>query len=106
MFRLFALKSTAAALKEAEKERFVRATPTYTLIYTERESMPNAAEITAEHINRLTDADKRWLTDCCYVLIYEDLKKDEKDLSRKMGEQIEVLERELKAQKDKLSKGQ
>lgn len=105
MFRLFALKSTAQTLKEAENERFARATQSYTLVFTEKESMPNAAEITTEHINRLTEADKRWLADCFSVLFYEDMKKDEKRLSQKMGEQIEVLEEELKKQRDKLNEG-
>lgn len=103
MYRLFALRSTAKVLEELAEERFVRSTARYTLVLTEKESFNSSVEITVANFNRLTESDKRWLSDCCSALVYEEMIAHEKDISESIGEQIKALEQALKEQREKIN---
>ena len=110
MYRLFALRSSVATLDKLENERFVRANARYTLVLTKTEELNDdtvfttsglAAEVKAGDLNRLTTADRQWLSDCLSALLYEEMKAKEPEVSEKIGEQIKVLEEALKEQREK-----
>lgn len=94
-YRLFAMPVNAESVEVAEKSRFARITPFYLLIYTDGAMAESAAEITESEVERLTSADRDWLLGCNMVLLAEDAKKREKEISASLGEKINRLEQAL-----------
>lgn len=106
-YRLYALPLTAENIGKAANERFSRATPTpepgYVLIYTAADAPEGAAEITQERADLLTPADVRWLIDSKAAIIADELRKNETEVLKTMGEQVEALEHELRRKKDEIT---
>ena len=100
-YRLFALPYTAETMKEAERERFVRATADYILIYTNKRKKPeNCAEITENEVYRLTGPETMWLYDCNVALILEETRKNAGAVAQNLSDRLDELEAALKRQRE------
>lgn len=108
IYRLYAMPLTAENIGKAANERFSRATPTpepgYVLIYTAADAPEGALEITQEERgNLLTPADVQWMMDNRAAIIFEALRKNETEVLKTMGKQVEALERELRQKKNEIT---
>ena len=96
VYRLYALPVNSQTVAEAQAHRFARITPLYLLIYSVG-TIADSVEITEAELDRLTSADRDWLLGCNLIIIAEDAKAREKEISITLGEKIERLEQALKA---------
>lgn len=104
-YRLFVLPTDEKTMEAAETERFFRATPRYSLMFSEREPSFKHAEITPEHIYRLSADDMNWLRDCSLVLYAEAARAHEKEIASDMNARLDRLEAALKTEKEKQKEG-
>lgn len=103
--RLFAMNPTPVAIRAAEKFRFVRITPDYMLVYAPPKKPVGSLEITKKEMHRLTTADEMWLVDCVAALAAESILQDQGEGRKKLGNMIDQLETELKAELDAMKGG-
>lgn len=98
MNRLFALLYSTKNVEYAAKNRFVRVTPEYILIYTEKSRLKpptgKAVEIKKDNLNKLTAMDESWLFDCGLSLLAEHTAKNADGL-KNLSEMVDRLEAEL-----------
>ena len=100
-YRLYASPYSAEALKNAERERFVRATADYILIYTTRRKKPeNSVEITENEVYRLTGPETMWLYDCNVALILEETRKNAGAVAQNLSSRLDELENALQRQRE------
>lgn len=103
-YRLYALKVDRKSIEAAMRERFNRITPDYILVYTDGKQPEHSIIMEEDDSKRLNDADVRWLLDCNVVIIAEEMKRREPELSEKISERIDALEAALRAEKEKMMK--
>ncbi len=101
-YRLYALNVDKDGMAEAAEQRFSRITPFYILVYVNGEPPKDAVEITQTETHRLSRQDEQWLLDCNMVILAEEAKKHEGEITADMNRRIERLEAALKAEKYKL----
>lgn len=101
-YKLYAARTTNEVIEAVSSLRFTRITAKYTLIYCHDERIiANALPfieytiIRSEEANRLSPADKEWLTDCNFMIIAEEAMKKKELILQKMEDAIKVLEEEL-----------
>lgn len=100
-YKLFAFDVDKDGIEEASKQRFCRITPFYILVYCEAEKAPkNGIEITQTETHRLSKQDEQWLLDCNLVILAEEAKKHEAEITSTLQERIEQIEAILKAEKE------
>ena len=104
-YRLFALALTQENVERAYTERFSRITRGYVLLYTSDEAPENGVEIGIEEVNRLTNADYSWLSDCNLLILADAAKEHESEIAGNLSKQLDVLENALKAEKEKQKEG-
>ena len=101
-FRLYALHVTGENVAKAEQARFCRVTPEYILIYSSGRKPYGSVEITQSELKRLTANDQLWLQDCNAALIVERTLEKQSEIAADLSGRMDALERELKAEKEKL----
>lgn len=98
MNRLFALLYSTENVEYAAKHRFVRVTPGYILIYTEKSRLKpptgRAVEIKKDNLNTLTAMDESWLFDCGITLLAEHTAANTDGL-KNLSDMVDRLEAEL-----------
>lgn len=100
-YKLYALESNGEGIEIASKERFSRITKFYILVYCKDGKPPkNGAEITQTETHRLSAADEQWLLDCNMAILAEEAKKNEAEITKKMSERLEEIEKLLKSGKE------
>jgi hypothetical protein len=96
--RLFALLYSTENVEYAAKHRFVRVTPGYILIYTEKSRLKppsgRAVEIKKDKLNTLTAMDESWLFDCGITLLAEHTAANT-DGMKNLSDMVDRLEAEL-----------
>ena len=102
-YKLYAAQVTGETVELAEKERFVRITAGYMLLY--RKSAPKnirAVEIRGADLKRLTERDRLWLADCIAVLLAEGLKNNRESTQKRLNELLDAWERELAEERSRI----
>lgn len=98
MNRLFALLYSTENVEYAAKHRFVRVTPGYILIYTNKSRLKpptgKAVEIKKDDLNTLTAMDESWLFDCGITLLAEHTAVNT-DGMKNLSDMVDRLEAEL-----------
>ena len=98
MNKLFALLYSTENVEYAAKHRFVRVTPGYILIYTDKSRLKpptgKAVEIKKDSMNTLTAMDESWLFDCGLSLLAEHTAANT-DGMKNLAEMVDKLEAEL-----------
>lgn len=98
MNRLFALLYSTENVEYAAKHRFVRVTPGYILIYTDKSRLKprtgKAMEIKKDNLNTLTAMDESWLFDCGIMLLAEHTAANTDGL-KNLSDMVDCLEAEL-----------
>ena len=98
MNRLFALLYNTENVEYAAKHRFVRVTPGYILIYTDKSRLKpptgRAVEIKKDNLNTLTAMDESWLFDCGITLLAEHTAANT-DGMKNLSDMVDRLEAEL-----------
>lgn len=98
MNKLFALLYSTENVEYAAKHRFVRVTPGYILIYTDKSRLKpptgKAVEIKKESLNTLTAMDKSWLFDCGLSLLAEHTAANTDGL-KNLSDMVDRLEMKL-----------
>lgn len=116
-YKLYALPADEAAIKYAASFRFYRICAGYALIYKKStdpvdiipENMlfsKKSVEITPDRVAYLTQGDIEWLTQCIYIVLLEEAKRNEKQIIEKASQRLEQLEQALQAEHDRLSEDQ
>lgn len=102
-YRLYAVRTMPETMEKTERERFVRMTAGYTLLYrkTTPRSVPSV-EIKGGDMKRLTDRDRLWLVDCAAVLAAERVKKNGEDTRKRLNRLLDEFERELAAAQERI----
>ena len=96
VFRLCAIPTTAEATARTEGQRFSRITADYTLVYTADEELPQGSlELTEADAVRLSDGDRRWLSDCNNALIAEEVARLKPKIVRKLSDLLDEIEKNL-----------
>lgn len=101
-YRLFALRITEENVARAEQARFCRIASEYILIYASGRKPYGSVEVTQNELKRLTANDQIWLQDCNAALIVERTLEKQDEIAADLSGRMDALERELKAEKDKL----
>lgn len=104
-FKLYALPTTPETIEKAAAERFSRATARYVLIYTHEQAPSNSTEIGIEEITRLTKEDSDWLADCNFLILSDEMKRNEREIAGEIEKKLNDLETALKAEKEKMREG-
>lgn len=104
-YKLFALPLSAKNIDAAAGARFSRATARYVLIYTHDTAPENSVEIGIEEVSRLSKEDYDWLTDCNFLILAESAKENESKIAADISKRLDVLESELKKEKEKQKEG-
>lgn len=99
VYKLYALPLNGITEEAIDSFRFCRVTPLYALVYTAGEQPANSAEVEESDLECLSLADRHWLLECNIVLIAEDAKAREQEISAALSEKIEKLEQALKEAK-------
>lgn len=98
MNKLFALLYSTENVEYAAKHRFVRVTPGYILIYTEKSRLKpptgKAVEIKKDSLNTLTAIDESWLFDCGLSLLAEHTAANTDGL-KNLSDMVDRLEMKL-----------
>lgn len=98
MNRLFALLYSTENVEYASRNRFVRVTPEYILIYTEKSRLKpptgKAVEIKKENLHTLTAMDESWLFDCGLSLLAEHTANNQDGL-KNLSDMVDRLEAKL-----------
>ena len=98
MNKLFALLYSTENVEYAAKHRFVRVTPGYILIYTEKSRLKpptgKAVEIKKDSLNTLTAMDESWLFDCGLSLLAERAANNADGL-KNLSDMVDRLEMKL-----------
>lgn len=97
VYKLFAMLTNEKNLAIATKYRFQRITPTYILVYGEKE--PEGAkckEITAEEIHNLSSKDFQWLQDANMVLLQEVVNEHRESQGQALKKFFEELDKNIK----------
>jgi hypothetical protein len=96
--KLFALLYSTENVEYAAKHRFVRVTPGYILIYTEKSRLKpptgKAVEIKKDSLNTLTAMDESWLFDCGLSLLAEHTAANTDGL-KNLSDMVDRLEMKL-----------
>lgn len=101
-YRLYALDVNKDGIETASKERFCRITPFYILIYVESGKEPkDAIEITQTETHRLSKKDEQWLLDCNIVILAEEAKRHEAEITADLQNRMKRLEEILAEQEPK-----
>lgn len=100
VYRLFAAKVTAETAAEATENRFHRLTPGYILLYTSKAPGGAWVEVRGKDLHRLTKADETWLWDCGLALAAEVMQRRKDEAVKSLGEMVDQLERELRAEQE------
>lgn len=114
VYRLYALPIDDSVIKYVESFRFYRICTGYALIYKKSvepvDIIPEnvvfskkSVEITQERIAYLTQQDIEWLTQCIYIILLEEAKRNEQQIIERASRKLEQLEQALEAENDKLS---
>ena len=92
--RLFAGPTTAEATAQTEGHRFSRVAASYILVYTdEPDSLPEGfIEIEENDAHLLTDADRRWLTDCQNALMIEHIRDNTPKMIERLNQLLSLVE--------------
>lgn len=98
-YRLYALDVTREAMDKASAERFSRVTPFYVLFYTDGEIPTEGIELAGSETKRLSEEDERWLADCNFVILGEELERRKPELLKDLSERVDALERVLEEKK-------
>ena len=93
---LYALKPTEENIKAVQDERFYRITTKYILLYKRRLQTTNYNVIGENELSYLSEADKRWLLDCNFVIIAEETEKHKDEIAARMNLMLDKLEEALK----------
>lgn len=103
VYRLYATRTTEDIVSKVADMRFVRINADYTLVYASdgiimRSVLRNIKYtiIGDEEVNRLSAADKYWLTNCNFTIIAEETVKNDAIVLQNMSDMLDVLETELK----------
>lgn len=98
MNKLFALLYSTENVEYAAKHRFVRVTPGYILIYTEKSRLKpptgKSVEIKKDSLNTLTAMDESWLFDCGLSLLAEHTAANTDGL-KNLSDMVDRLEMKL-----------
>ena len=96
-YRLYAARVTGETVALAEKERFVRITAGYMLLYrTTAPKRMQTVEIKGADLKRLTERDRLWLADCIAAALADGVKKNRAD------ELLDAWERELEKERSRI----
>ena len=105
VYRLYAMERTRKNEEAAYAIRFYRISMGYILIYmTGRKRPEGAIEVAGEDLNRLTDGDRLWLTDCNMVILAEAAAKSgmtPQETEKHWTTTLDRLERELAVERAK-----
>ena len=96
--KLFALKSTAAAIEFCSRQRFFLVNQNYALCIAAVKP-ENAVEVTPADRDRLRDSDRQWMTQSLSTMLMEELERKEAEIVPEIEEQINRLECLLKKAK-------
>ena len=102
-YKLYAAQVTSETVELAEKERFVRITAGYMLLY--RKAAPKkirTVELRGADLKRLTGQDRLWLADCIAVLLAESVKKNRADTQKRLNELLDAWEREMAEERSRI----
>lgn len=102
-YKLYAARVTGETVELAEKERFVRITAGYMLLY--RKTAPRkmqTVEIRGNDLKRLTENDRLWLADCIAAVLAEGVKKSKADTRKRLNELLDAWERELEKERSRI----
>ena len=101
-YRLYAALTTAEIIKEIAPFRFSRATSNYALVYTDKRMKAPWVRMTEADASRLTSADYNWLNDCNLLIAAHNLSANEAEVAQNMSQKIDLFERALKEEREKL----
>ena len=91
------------AVALAEKERFVRITAGYMLLYrTTAPKKMQTVEIKGADLKRLTERDRLWLADCIAAALADGVKKNRADTQKRLNELLDAWERELEKERSRI----
>lgn len=104
-YRLYAARVTGETVALAEKERFVRITAGYMLLYrTTAPKKMQTVEIKGADLKRLTERDRLWLADCIAAALADGVKKNRADTQKRLNELLDAWERELEKERSRIDK--
>lgn len=102
-YRLYAARVTGETVALAEKERFVRITAGYMLLYrTTTPKKMQTVEIKGADLKRLTERDRLWLADCIAAALADGVKKNRADTQKRLNELMDAWERELEKERSRI----
>ena len=104
-YRLYAARVTGETVALAEKERFVRITAGYMLLYrTTAPKKMQTVEIKGADLKRLTERDRLWLADCIATLLGEAAGRRQETAAQRVNEMLTAWEKELQRTREGMKK--
>lgn len=102
-YRLYVAPFNQETAKVALSEPYAKASKSHILLYKKGKKPDEYKEITDENINLLPAADRKWLQEINVKLIREFMLKHREEEERANKKFLEEFERELEAERKKLS---